>query len=585
MCGYSGFANATALKEQLQRMLGSYNATLLDGISKSDYYTIISSAEHAFAHEFDLLGSGPVRLNPIDWHLDFKCDARWEKTFYRDIKTPRGADIKVPWELSRCQHLLWLGEAWLITKDVKYAREVIDVINWWIDDNPLMYSVNWTCSMDVSFRAVNWLFALNMISSYDGVDDVFASKVSRSLWQHAFFIRNNLERQIPFSNNHYTSDLVGLIYLCELFSHSKVGRRRLRFALNEFYKEIRQQVLPSGIHYEKSVSYHRMMTEMLSYPLYMIQRMGESIAPDVLDRIKKMYAFTSKYTKPNGLAPLIADNDDGRFVPFLHRDFRHHGYLNDVKSIENILVTAGDEPLFCSDCTKECFFDDTCVAVLHNGADYLFVNGGGYSKWPREKEKMIGTHTHNDLMSFELSLDGKDVIVDAGTYLYTSSIHDRNEFRSTAKHNTVIVDEEEQNFLCDTFTVRRNVHIEKLRQLSEDSYEGGYSTILGQMHHTRRLVFRNQQLIISDKLTKPGCKHVAKLYLHFAEGVFPEVKEEGLMVDGDISIVFNINPFQLEILDDTLSPSYGVLTKSKTAVASFIFDDRLTIETTIEKHG
>lgn len=56
-----------------------------------------------------------------------------------------------------------------------------------------------------------------------------------------------------------------------------------------------------------------------------------------------------------------------------------------------------------------------------------------------------GGHCHNDKLSFELCIGGEDVIVDPGTYVYTPNPEWRNKFRSTACHNTVIVDDKEQN--------------------------------------------------------------------------------------------------------------------------------------------
>ncbi len=422
--------DASLLKEQLYALLGNYETSLLLGISDEEKQELLLLADQALRHEFDLLGSGPVNMNPIDWHTDFKCGAKWEKIFYRDLRTPQGADIKMPWELSRCQHLLWLGEAYLLTNEDKYAKEIVDEINWWIDDNPLMYTVNWKCAMDVAFRAVNWMYVLNMISHYDGFNDEFSAKVTKSLWQHGFFIRNNLEQQIPYSNNHYASDIVGLLYIGALFNHTSKGRRWFRFALKEYYKEVLEQVLPSGVHYERSVSYHRLMTELLSYPIYLLKRLGETVPQDVMERVGKMYDYVAFYTKPNGLAPLIADNDDGRFSPFQKRDFRRHNYLNNPCSVENRFVACGMTPLFCSLSHGGQFLPDAGVAIIKQDDNYVFINHGGYSKHPKETDVSIGTHTHNDLLSFELNLKGEDILVDSGTYLYTSSKEERDIFLS-----------------------------------------------------------------------------------------------------------------------------------------------------------
>ena len=56
-----------------------------------------------------------------------------------------------------------------------------------------------------------------------------------------------------------------------------------------------------------------------------------------------------------------------------------------------------------------------------------------------------GGHAHNDQLSITLQIDGKDIIVDPGTYLYTPLPERRNEFRSTTAHFTVQKDGAEQN--------------------------------------------------------------------------------------------------------------------------------------------
>lgn len=581
MRGYSSCLDTVSFKTRLGSMLGEFAPTLLLGISEEDKTVIVGAAVQALRHEFDLLGSGVLKSDPIEWQADIKCGKKWVKQFYTRIPRLPDADIKAPWELSRCQHLLWLGEAFMLTNDERYAREIVDEINWWIDDNPLMYTVNWTCAMDVAFRAVNWLFALNMIAGYEGFNDAFAKKVMRSLWQHGFFIRNNLEKVMPESNNHYTSDLVGLLYIGALFDHTKKGRKWKQYANKELRAETLNQVLPSGVHYERTVSYHRLMAEMLSYPVYMMKRIGEPVSEDVLLRIKGMYEYVSNYTKPNGKTPLVGDNDDGRFVPFLKRDFRNHEYLNNPLSVENRFVAAGMQPLFCTKQKGTKCYSDAGVAIIRDGNNYLFINNGGYSKRPKESDSIIGTHSHNDLLSFELNLGGKDVIVDPGTYLYTSDSKSRNEFRSTKKHNTAVVDGEEQNDFLQTFYLKRNVLIGDLKH-NDRCYEGCYRTIKGNMNHLRRFNLTDKGLIIEDKIQKEGNNHLVQLFFHFAQGISPTLKGKKVSFEGINAVMsFNTLPEKLDIFDDTLSPSYGVRIPSKSLEVAYIFDNEIHIQTII----
>ena len=210
-----------------------------------------------------------VEVNPIDWHTDFKSGFTWKKgRFYKKYVTTdlsNNADVKVPWELSRCHHLLWLGEAYLITNEEKYAKEIVYQIENWIDENPLMQSVNWTCAMDVGIRATNWMYAINMIVSSENATEDFIKKVYRSLYEHGFFIYNNFEKTFPYGSNHYASDIAGMLFISQLFNDIISGRKWWEFAIMEFTYEIRNEILPSGVQFEFCTSYHRMISEMFAY--------------------------------------------------------------------------------------------------------------------------------------------------------------------------------------------------------------------------------------------------------------------------------------------------------------------------------
>ena len=84
-------------------------------------------------------------------------------------------------------------------------------------------------------------------------------------------------------------------------------------------------------------------------------------------------------------------------------------------------------------------FADGGFYVLRGAETHLVVDCGEVGMRGR------GGHGHNDILSFELFLNGFNVVTDCGAYLYTASREWRNLFRSTAFHNTVQVDDEELN--------------------------------------------------------------------------------------------------------------------------------------------
>lgn len=574
-------------------MLGVFDEHLFDTFDAEAKYHIIKEADEALAHNFDLLGSGKTHLDPINWHTDFKSEFEWPKIFYLKLRalTGNGADIKVPWELSRCHHLLWLGEAYLLTGNEKYSKEVSSIIENWIDDNPLMFSINWTCTMDVAIRAVNWMFAVNMILSSKNVTDKFITKLYRSLYQHGFFISHNLEKNIPYSNNHYASDIVGLLYLGQIFKNTMRGKAWLFFAKQEYYTEIRTQILPSGVQYEKSVSYHRLMTELFSYPYYMLLRVGEKIPNDIIIRLQSMYHYIAAYTKPNGKAPQVADNDNGRLLPFIKRDFREHGYLLDKSSLENRIVICEEHALYeLSPVISSVSFEDAGLAVLRKDKAYLFVSNSDWWLYPVPGKMKDGTHLHNDLLSFDFALGKDDVIIDPGAYVYTSDLAKRNEFRSVFKHNTIVVDEEEQNRLLfnNAFSMEYNTHADRLLLSSTDKEEscvGAYSTMREGLNHSRKFLLSETALIIKDHLSKSGDGHTACLSLHFATGLMPVINKNELIIETNnyIIVVIFESPeiFNLKIKNDSVSPSFGVLENSNTAILEATFNEYTEFKTKI----
>ena len=82
----------------------------------------------------------------------------------------------------------------------------------------------------------------------------------------------------------------------------------MKFAKREYIKETLIEVLPSGINYEKSVSYHRLMAELLVYSHCMLKRIGEKIPKEVDERLRGMLEYIKCYSVNNS-SPLIGDNE------------------------------------------------------------------------------------------------------------------------------------------------------------------------------------------------------------------------------------------------------------------------------------
>ena len=301
----------------------------------------ITDADKICRHVFNLLASGDVYLGEkIDWQIDFKTGWRWKLKYYRKIdcvSLDNSCDIKVPWELSRCQHFVTLGKAYWYTGDEKYAKEFVAQVNDWIESNPPKFGVNWACAMDVAIRVVNWIWGYYFFKDSPLFTADFLLKFLKSILIHGRHIMNNLENKERITSNHYLSNLAGLVYLGTMIPEFKEAGKWREFGVQELINEMEKQVNPDGTDYESSISYHRLVTELFLSATILCLKNSNSMSPiqssefgnnDVeyrtlpakqsafpdwyMERLEKMIEFVMHYTKPDGTAPQIGDNDDGR---------------------------------------------------------------------------------------------------------------------------------------------------------------------------------------------------------------------------------------------------------------------------------
>jgi hypothetical protein len=141
----------------------------------------------------------------------------------------------------------------------------------------------------------------------------------------------NLEKDpLGRNSNHYLSDLAGLIYLGIFLSELKEVRKWRDYAVKELIKEAKKQIYPDGPDYEGSVSYHRLVAEIFLSSTLLCQENGITFPDWYRQRLENMLNFTCQYLKPDGKAPQIGDNDNGRLhilADYGNGDLTDHRYL------------------------------------------------------------------------------------------------------------------------------------------------------------------------------------------------------------------------------------------------------------------
>src|SRR5436190_4058411 len=406
-------------------------------MDRAERTDLMRRADDVLAHRFDFLGSGPVKLGgKIDWQRDFKSGRRWPLRHISGvpISYPDDSDIKVPWELSRFQHLPLLAGAHRLTGEARYLDEIGAQLADWIASNPVEFGANWACTMDVAIRAANWTAALALCAEAAAGSEWLEPAVG-SLLLHGRFIRGHLE-WAESRGNHYLSDVVGLLPVAALFSAGAEGRAWAQWAAAELVAEMDHQVRADGCDHEASIPYHRLVTELFVCGGQAV----DALLPDALParfraRLELMLDFVAAYTRPDGLAPQVGDADDGRFLPL--GDYA----AADPRSHLHLFAQAGRRhaPIAASAALPEGGF-----YVLRGGDLYAIVRCGDVGVGG------LGSHAHNDQLAFELSWRGHPLVVDPGSYLYTADPAARNMFRSTAFHAALRIDGAEQNALSGT---------------------------------------------------------------------------------------------------------------------------------------
>lgn len=466
---------------------------------------------HAVHRWTQALSPGYERM---DWHLDFKSGFRWEASvWYQDIVygDRPGVDVKVPWELSRCQHLPWIALHALASSEISVivsARLAFeDQVCDFMAANPPRFGVNWCCTMDVAIRAANWALAGALFQATEaGLSPGFQALWQAALRDHGRHIVGNLEWSPGLRSNHYLANICGLLFAARALPAEPEAQAWLGFAAQALWTECELQFLPDGANFEGSTSYHRLSGEMVVFAAALLVGLDPGVleaalqqwprllvargpgphpaaclpqpAPParlILERLAHCVAgierFSRAITRPDGQVVQIGDNDSGRFFKLMpawmpdtkagalrtesHTDHRHL-----IEAARALLAPAAspasvDAAVIQALCGARSIAptqQQPETAGMVHFADFGLTLYPGKALWCAVRCGAVGQngqggHAHNDQLSLEVCSDGVAFIVDPGTYLYTPLPEERNRFRATAAHNTPVAELEQNGWL------------------------------------------------------------------------------------------------------------------------------------------
>lgn len=574
-----------------------------DNFKKLKYDQVLlikKQADDICNHKFNVLGLQDYYVgNAIKWNCDFISGYEWPMRFYRllNINAKKSkVDIKVPWELSRFNHLLLLGEAYKLSNDIKYINEFKNEIDSWIKNNRYQYGINWSCSMEVAIRAINLILSFQLFREVDNKIkyDVSWKKYINLIYLHGNHIFKNLEYKERGRSNHYIANLVGLLFIGMFFKHTKRGSNWLEFAVKELEKEIDVQVLADGVDYESSTYYHCFVTEMIVYSLILLKKNGMQVSQNFENKVEIMCTFIKSISKPNGLIPQIGDTDNGRLLKFIYSvplDFREIICLSsclfnkeelmlsleditNISIISSILIFGYFKYTKASNNKIFKVYEQSKYIVYKDDRIYFITHLGDVGKGG------VGGHGHNNALGFELNIDGEDIFIDPGSYCYSMDKELRNHFRSTSAHNTVMINNEEQNSINNgLFTMLENSHSRIIQVIESENdvkivgCHFAYQNLGVEVYREFVISKVENKILINDNIKKINNHKInLKWYFHCSPSILLKPNEGYVSANKqNIHIcVFYDSKCSYSQIVGKYSPSYGLYEENN--VMEFFYD-------------
>ena len=317
----------------------------------------------------------------------------------------------------------WLWS--LLTNKPDHWPDAIEAVNDWIINHPLKRdSVGWD-PYPTSLRIQNWILLL-FINRRETLlkNEKYKQIIWASLRKQIIWLEKNLEFHLL--GNHIIENAAALVLAGATFNNSDAKRWKLK-GIRLLQKELKEQFPKEGMHFENSPMYHLRLTWLIHAIISTNDEELLELVSDYKDRAEKALDLICH---PDGRISLLNDSVQGIYNEAIIKRPIH---LSGPWSLK----------------------DSGYYGWRDQNGNYIICDAGELGP------HYIPGHAHADCFNFELSIKGKRVITDTGISDYEKSIN-RHYIRSTAAHNTVEIDGQNQSEIWGSFRVARKAKIKEL---------------------------------------------------------------------------------------------------------------------------
>jgi Heparinase II/III-like protein/Heparinase II/III N-terminus len=472
--------------------------------------------------------------------------------FFADIKlSERQPDIRAVWEPARLQHLVLLLQCLSqikVPSDTQLIRQFVkNSVAGWIRENPFLYGPHYTSAMECGLRVPVFFYCLSSLGNPDLPE---YQLILDAIYRHGWWISKRLSLHSSLGN-HTIAECVGLIFAGAIFRNTGKGLEWLKTGRKLLKQELSHQILEDGGPAEHSLNYHRFVSDLYWLAIDFLEKNNLYECSEFKERLNQAEHFLTAFRHTSNSLPSIGDSDDGYAVATGLYPRR----IQPSKKNEEIqtFLTSG-------------------YTIINRNDVVLTFDHGPLGMAP------LYNHGHADALSITLSVSGKEMLVDPGTYRYNGEPEFRKYFKGTRAHNTVTIDGLDQAVQETGFIWSRPY---KAKLLKREEINGGvflradhdgYLRIKDPVRHFRSIIsFDEEIFFVKDTFSGRGV-HSFELNYHVHPGSQITSKNHGWWkINHQETVIFvrllNENSFsvikgQKDPLFGWYSPSYGAKCES-----------------------
>lgn len=362
------------------------------------------------------------------------------------------------------------------------------VIHNWIRENAFGKGTGWE-PYPTSLRIINWM---KWHLKTKGLTD----DAKLSLWNQVKWLASRPEYHLL--GNHLFVNAKAMLFACVFFgldNHSTIYKK----ALGILTRELDEQFLEDGAHFELSPMYHALAMEDL-LDLYQLYSALPASYPSnqIIEKYKQGMNWFSYMKYENDELAHFNDCANGIAPSF--------DELDDLGKSIGIAIRLDSKSKFIH-------FAESGFAVFKDRNIHLIADIGQIGP------DYLPGHGHADALSFELAIKGHRIIVNSGTSEYGMS-SERLRQRSTAAHSTIELDNQSSSEVWSGFRVARRACVSEIRifennqVLEFSALHNGYSRLEGSPKHRRKWQVNNDSVEIFDEVSGNRNFVQLRLYLH-----------------------------------------------------------------------